>query len=424
MGRLTLNVLLSFAQFERDVTGERIRDKIAASKKKGMWMGGVVPLGYRVEDRALHIVEDHAVLVRDLFRRYLEAGSLVHLKQNLDAQDLRLPMRVGGKGRSTGGGLFSRGHIYKILSNPIYIGRIAHKGHVHEGQHPPIVERGLWDQVHQRLRAHAATTKTMREHQSSEALLIGKLFDDRGNRMSPTWARKGPKRWRYYVSQAVLQGRNQDAGSVSRVPAPEIETRVADALRKIEPRVGPEVGAVDDHHVRKLPIDREDRASDRGAEVRALIDRVTLGRTTIRIALSDVAAGEGETNTLSIPWNAPSPYRRREVIQGANGEGDGARPMPHGARAVLTEALRKAHHWLDKLLSDPCETIETIALREGKTERSVRMTLSLAFLAPEIVEAGISGRLPRGFGLKRLVDPPMAWADQWRALGLKAPAGS
>jgi site-specific DNA recombinase len=119
MGRLTLNVLLSFAQFEREVTGERIRDKIAASKRKGMWMGGVVPLGYRVEDRALHIVEDHAEIVRSLFRRYLETGSVVRLKQQFDAEGLRLPVRIDGAGRSTGGGFFSRGHIYKILSNPI-----------------------------------------------------------------------------------------------------------------------------------------------------------------------------------------------------------------------------------------------------------------------------------------------------------------
>jgi site-specific DNA recombinase len=129
MGRLTLNVLLSFAQFEREVTGERIRDKISASKKKGMWMGGVVPLGYRVEARALRIVEDHAAIVRFLYRRYLEAGSVVRLKQQLDAEGVRIPIRIDGGGRSTGGGLFSRGHIYKILSNPIYVGRIAHKGH-------------------------------------------------------------------------------------------------------------------------------------------------------------------------------------------------------------------------------------------------------------------------------------------------------
>ena len=190
MGRLTLNVLLSFAQFEREVTGERIRDKIAASKKKGMWMGGVVPLGYRVEDRALHIVEDHAEIVRSLFRRYLEAGSVVRLKQQLDAESFRLPVRIDGAGRSTGGGPLSRGHIYKILSNPIYVGRIAHKGLAHEGQHRPIVPQELWDQVQQCLSDRQGILMTKRTRQASEALFAGKLFDDRGNRMSPSWARK------------------------------------------------------------------------------------------------------------------------------------------------------------------------------------------------------------------------------------------
>src|SRR5271163_498381 len=181
MGRLTLNVLLSFAQFEREVTGERIRDKIAASKKKGIWMGGVVPLGYRVENRALHIVEDHAELVRGLFKRYLEVGSVPRLKERLDAEDVRLPIRIDGKGRSTGGGLFSRGHIYKIFSNPIYIGQIGHRGVVHEGQHPAIVDRELWDKVQHSLEDHLAAKTQRRERQSTNALLVGKLFDDRGN---------------------------------------------------------------------------------------------------------------------------------------------------------------------------------------------------------------------------------------------------
>jgi site-specific DNA recombinase len=137
--RLTLNVLLSFAQFEREVTGERIRDKIAASKKKGIWMGGVVPLGYRVDNRALHVAEEHAAFVRDLFRRYLETGSVVRLKAALDQENVRLPTRTDGRGKTTGGGLISRGHLYKILSNPIYIGRLTHKDQVHEGLHAPIV---------------------------------------------------------------------------------------------------------------------------------------------------------------------------------------------------------------------------------------------------------------------------------------------
>ena len=212
MGRLTLNVLLSFAQFEREVTGERIRDKIAASKKKGMWMGGVVPLGYRVENRALHIVDDHAAIVCSLFRRYLEAGSVVCLKQSLDAESLRIPIRIDGAGRSTGGGQFSRGHIYKLLSNPIYVGCIAHKGQVHEGQHPPIVDQDLWDRVQQSLRNHLDAARTAKARQSSEALLAGKLFDNRGNRMSPTWARKGVQALAVLRLAGGSAGRQEQSG--------------------------------------------------------------------------------------------------------------------------------------------------------------------------------------------------------------------
>src|SRR6202142_1138771 len=229
MGRLTLNVLLSFAQFEREVTGERIRDKIAASKRKGIWMGGVVPLGYRVENRALHVVEEHAVFIRDLFRRYLEIGSVVRLKAILDQEDARLPLRTDGAGKTIGGGLISRGHLYKILSNPIYLGRLTHKGQAHDGIHDPIVDQETWDPVQQLLGEHAQ--RRAGNCQNSDALPAGKLFDDRGNRMSPSHATKGGRRWRYYVSQAVLQGRKQEAGSVARVRALEIEARVAEAAR-------------------------------------------------------------------------------------------------------------------------------------------------------------------------------------------------
>ena len=388
MGRLTLNVLLSFAQFEREVTGERIRDKIAASKKKGMWMGGVVPLGYRVEDRALHIVEDHAAIVRSLFRRYLETGSVVRLKQQLDADGVRIPIRIDGAGRSTGGGLLSRGHIYKILSNPIYVGRIAHKGQIYDGHHPPIVTLALWDEVQQSLGDHLGAAK--RTRQSSDALLAGKLYDDGGNRMSPTWARKGCKRWRYYVSQAALQGEKSKAGSILRVPATDVEGLVVEAVGKLS-------------------------LSDASlADIRNLIDRVVIGRATIRIQLSEVAEGTDSARILTLPWARPSPYRKREIIQGANDAKTYARPIRANAGAILIEALRDAHRWLDELLSDPRLTSESIASREDKSERSIRMTLSLAFLAPDIVKAAVEGRLPRGFGLKQLVDLPMTWPDQWR----------
>ena len=229
MGRLTLNVLLSFAQFEREVTGERIRDKIAASKRKGIWMGGVVPLGYRVEKRALHVVDEHAAFVRDLFRRYLELRSVVRLKAILDRENVRLPTRTDGTGKTMGGGLVSRGHLYKILSNPIYLGRLTHRGQIHEGVHERIIDEETWDRA-QRLLADQAQ-REVGSRQDSNVLLAGKLFDDRGNRMSPSHATKGGRRWRYYVSQAVLQGRKLEAGSVARVPATEIERTVREAVR-------------------------------------------------------------------------------------------------------------------------------------------------------------------------------------------------
>jgi site-specific DNA recombinase len=398
MGRLTLNVLLSFAQFEREVTGERIRDKIAASKKKGMWMGGVVPLGYRVENRALHIVEDHAEIVRSLFRRYLEVGSVVRLKQQLDAENLRLPVRIDGGGRSTGGGLVSRGHIYKILSNPIYVGRIAHKGQVHEGRQLPIVTQDLWDEVRQNLSNHLGAGRIKRMRQSSESLLIGKFYDDSDRRMNPTWARKGSKRWRYYVSQAAQQGDKIKAASILRVPAPDVEEVVAEAVGHLS-------------------------LSDASpADIRNLIDRVVISHASIQIHLSEVTDGSDGGKILTLPWTRPSPYRKREIIQRANDAKANARPMPANARATLIEALREAHRWLDELLADPTLTLESLASREGRTVRSIRMTLSLAFVSPEMVKAGVEGRLPRGFGLKRLVDLPMAWPDQWRTIGLQAPA--
>jgi hypothetical protein len=189
------------------------------------------------------------------------------------------------------------------------------------------------------------------------------------------------------------------AGSILRVPAADVETLVAEALGKLSP----------------------DRAASQ-TDIRNLIDRVVIGRATIRIQLSDVAEGTDGAKILTLPWTRPSPYRKREVIQGANDAKTYARPMPANARAILIEALRDAHRWLDELLSDLRLTLESLASREDKSERSIRMTLSLAFLAPEIVKAAVEGRLPRDFGLKRLVDLPMAWPDQWRTLELQAPA--
>ena len=427
MGRLILNMLLSFAQFEREITGERIRDKVAASKRKGIWMGGAVPLGYRVEDRALHVVEDEAEFVRNLFRRYLEVGGVVRLKTALDAENVRSPVRTSRTGRKTGGAPISRGHLYWILSNPIYVGRLRHKGQIHDGLHPAIVDVEIWERVQQRL---ASQTQPRRPPQPDDhSFLVGKLYDDRGNRMGASYASKGGRRWRYYVSRAALSGRKQEAGSVVRIPAPEIENRVANAVWA---HLAARVNAIDGCH-----IDRSDGRGDCATaqhesgrmprylpsknDVRNAIDRATVSATRIEIVLNESIVVEGQDRVLTLPWTRASSRRRREIIQGVGEAQRPLRAMRTKARDGFVRALRDARRWLDELLIDPAQTIESLAMREQKSERSIRMTVSLAFVSPVLAEAALEGRLPRGFSFKRLTDLPMLWSEQWSAVGLREP---
>ena len=278
--------------------------------------------------------------------------------------------------------MISRGHLYKILSNPIYLGRLTHKGQAHDGLHDPIVDQETWDRVQLLLAEHAQ--RRAGNCQNSDALLAGKLFDDQGNRISPSHATKGGRRWRYYVSQAVLQGRKHEAGSVARVPALEIEARVAEAVRAAssashrqgwqelhQPKASGR-GALTDSPWRprattKQPYARQSSASS-SLERRSRSSWPRGWRVTIRIAI------------LIIPWTPPSSHRRREIIQGEGDSPSATRPMRTEARAVLTDALRNAHCWLDELITIPNLSIESLAAREGETERWIRRTISLAFL--------------------------------------------
>lgn len=215
MGRLTLNVLLSFAQFEREVAGERIRDKIAASKRKGMWMGGTVPLGYDVKDRHLVVNVAEAERVKLIFAKYLELGCVRRLKDYLD---------VSGN-RTKAGCKFSRGVLYWLLQNPVYIGKTRHKQQVHMGLHPPIIEMQAWDDTQRRLSDQTARprgSKGVKQHH----LLQGRLFDQKGTLYTPTFTSKGGRRYGYYVSQNKIQSRAHMSQIVSRIPAQEIEELV------------------------------------------------------------------------------------------------------------------------------------------------------------------------------------------------------
>src|SRR5712675_1174368 len=230
MGRLTLNVLLSFAQFEREVTSERIRDKIAASKRKGLWVGGNLPLGYEMKDGKIAIVEEEAELVRSIYRRYLELGSVNELLRDLKERNIRTKTRLLSTGATRGGIPFGRGALYYLLSNLFYIGEVKYKNEILPGEQPPVMDRALFEAVRQKSLAQWSHRTIVRS--KSDQLLTGLLFDDAGHRLIPTHATKAGVRYRYYASTPVLHGeaKTASAGSVSRIPAADIEDTVVKSL--------------------------------------------------------------------------------------------------------------------------------------------------------------------------------------------------
>ena len=381
MGRLTLNVLLSFAQFEREVTGERIRDKIAASKKKGLWMGGHVPFGYRVEDRKLLIEESEAATVRLIFERYRDLGSLPALQKQLRDRGVLTRPRSRASGAIVGGVPFTNGPLAHLLRNRVYLGEINHKGRSHKGEHEPIVSQELFETVQDRLGANLSGRR--RGALASEAILIGRLFDDRGNRMTPTHANKAGVRYRYYTSCVLAQGRREEAGSVARVSAPDIEKIILNALRSRQ-------GAPNrsDHEV-----------------IDTFAERIVVRNGTIEIIL----VGGGEP--LQLPWTRPAPVCKRQIVP-CGTPGEGSRPIRAEARERLVGAIATARAWVAEILNGSVESTAAIAVREGVSERSVRMTLGLAFLSPAIVRAAVEGTLPRGVGLSNMADLPMLWSEQ------------
>lgn len=240
MGRLTLNVLLSFAQFEREVTGERIRDKIAASKKKGLWMGGTLPLGYKVVDRKLVVVPEEAETVRLIFERYRDLRSLPALQRDLRERGIVTRERTLATGRKIGGIPLMIGALVSLLRNRTYLGEINHRGASYPAEHEAIVQQQVFEAVQAILEANR---QGHREHwRKSNALLLGKVYDDHGNRMTPSYAMKDGVRYRYYVSAALIQGNKADAGSVRRVAAQDMEERVVAALRANNRQFGMDCG--------------------------------------------------------------------------------------------------------------------------------------------------------------------------------------
>ena len=412
MGRLTLNVLLSFAQFERELIGERVRDKIAASKRKGLWVGGPVPVGYAAVDKKILVVAAEAETVRTIFARYLELGSVRALAQDLDRRGIRSKPRRLSNGRTIGGGRFGVGALAHLLKNRFYIGEVVYRGEVHGGEQAPIVDRALFAAVQAKLAAQARARRC--RLRGSPALLSGRLFDNRGNRMSPTHANKGGARYRYYVSQAVLQGKPPPSGLVGRVPAAEIEALVVAALRS---------------HLSASSAGEQLPDNDRDLLERHL-ERVTLTPNHLELRLRQIiepaqahdpantSAGQpiASITTMAVPWTSPAAVKGIIHVPAHN------TPIKAGRREALLIAIAKARTWIDDLAHGRAASFAVIARREGKVERHIRLLAPLAFVSPRIVSALLDGTAPADLTLTKLASAlPYCWAEQERRVGTSAP---
>lgn len=401
MGRLTLNVLLSFAQFEREVIGERVRDKIAASKRKGIWVGGPIPLGYRSVGKKLEVVPEEAELVKKIFADYLRLGSIGELAAALDREGVRPRPRKLASGKTIAAASFMVGPLAHMLKNRFYVGEIAYRGEIHKGEHEPILDRDLFDAVQARLAEGAVKRKLTRARSSS--MLVGLLFDDRGNPMSPSHANKKGVRYRYYVSHALLQNRKREAGTVSRVSAPDIEQLVCDALRG--------------------RLNANDDACDRDL-IRARIDRIVIQSDQIAITFhgselkaniqdAGIVPNRSTELTMTIPFAPKLPPRKGIAHAPLDQE-----TIDSETRETLLKAIARSRGWMETILSDQTASFDEIASSEGLAERHVRRLAVLAFLSPKVVQAIADGAVPSGVTVSSLTQAlPRAWADQERLLG-------
>ena len=417
MGRLTLNVLLSFAQFEREVTSERIRDKIAASKRKGLWVGGMVPLGYILKDGQLHIHEEEANTVRLIFQRYLELGSVNRLVKDLKDRGFKSKVRQLASGGTRGGVPFTQGPLFHMLRNRFYLGEVKFKGEILPGPQPALLDRALFEAVQKKLteqRSHHTTTRIR-----TRALLAGLLFDDAGHRMILTYASRNRVRHRYYVSAPCIRGQTDEpVGSVTRVPASDIEASISKAVMANTDVDEPSSNETLSREVlERFVIQIEVRKNQLAIHLRS-------GENDIQGTQDDPDPDESRavaTRIIVVPWKKPS-RPAREILLPANTPEHRARPMKAERRSALIRAIGRGRLWLQEIV-DGRETIESLAARQHCSTRHINMTISLAFLAPTLVTAAVEGRFPRGIGVAALRDAPAEWSQQMRRLGL-APTGT
>jgi len=424
MGRLTLNMLLSFAQFEREVTGERIRDKIAASKRKGLWMGGYVPLGYEANGRTMTIVEPEAKTVRTLFQLYLDTGAVSRVKEEADRLGLRSKLRKGPDERMRGGGPLGRGHIYRLLSSPIYIGQVPHKGERFEGQHPAIIDLETWEEVQKRL-AEQAPTRTRQGVSKRPSPLRGKLFDETGTVLTPSHAVKSGRRYRYYVSRRGGEGSASKDGAASfrgwRLPAQEIERFVERAAMELLKDESDLACAARESGIPEARIAPLLEAAKRWkGKALPLVARVDLGEEVIalQLDLSDFV----DLETAIVHHTVAVRLRRRGVEMKLVLDGPGGNAKDPQIDPTLVKAIVRGRDWFERLATGQLESFAALAREEGMAGRYIAQVVPLAFLAPDIVASILAGTQPVDLTAEKLikqVELPVDWAEQRTLLGFE-----
>jgi site-specific DNA recombinase len=445
MGRLTLNVLLSFAQFEREVTGERIRDKIAASKRKGMWMGGTVPLGYDVKNRKLMVDTAEAERVLEIYRQYLKLGCISKLRIDLERKDIRSKERISQTGRKTGGAAYSRGALYNILQNRIYVGEIEHRGQVYPGEHEGIVPRELWERVQAHLRANNhARQNGLRAAMPS--LLVGLVYDERGNRFTPAHAVKNGKRYRYYVSQAAIKNPGSCHRGPVRIPAGEMESLVCSKLRSFlgSPHEVVDTLALQGRNAAAtqsiLAAAQEwskRLASAVAAEtrpfIRSFISRIVVHTANVEMLLDKQALRSAlldrrsTTSPRADPHNGFVSLKVKARLKRCGGEvrfvlpANSAGEIPVHPMRSLIKAVARAHGWYDRIVRGELTDGRSIAKATGLDERYVSRIFQCALLAPDIVESILDGRQPAKMAVENFRSHlPIEWAAQRLLLGFSA----
>lgn len=424
MGRLTLNVLLSFAQFEREVTAERIRDKLAQSKAKGLWMGGYIPLGYTPNGRTLTIIPAEARTIRRIFTLYDELQCLRRVEMAAHAEGLLTKTREADDPKMRGGKAFSRGRLQSILRNPLYIGLIRHKEKTYPGQHDPIIETALYDRVQEKLDVAGRRASKNRTAKITSAL-AGKVFDEKGERLTPSHTTRGARRFRYYVSYRLIKHSGDKDMDGLRLPATTLEEAAAAAVsahlaKNLTTLAGPDDASIADitRHTKNLEALAKASIPQRLAAIESLI--VAPGQLTITLALpaSDVESGPPDaTPAPTTTFSAAFTHRRR----GVEAKLVMADTCPAPDR-LLQRTLGKALGWLDDINAGI--RVEALAERENISGRYLRARLQMAFLSPRIQKAILEGTQPAHLSTETFVrmDIPMEWSKQEPALGFATPA--